>query len=279
MNFNQTSHQLALAMLVMTALYTMVYAGLTGLLLCSSVAMLIAAFVEPFELVVAGSILFTLFYIFYLKKYLRRYEPFQNPQTDAITGLISNMSKGSKTVSGYANHEPTGVLSGNVEGFENLQPDVPTDGAAAESTSAPTAHTVNQVNEKQAKDVTQAIAEGYTAEEVSEDQDMQSATGALFKNGKLPSESEEGPRMDVAKTLQKTVSQFDPEIINSMTGDTQQLIQTQQSLMGMLGQIRPILSEGNQLLQNFQNMFPSGQGFDPMKMLGQFTNAKAAPAK
>ena len=44
------------------AIYTVVYSGLTGLLLCSSVSLIAAAFIDQFEIIVAISVLFALFY-------------------------------------------------------------------------------------------------------------------------------------------------------------------------------------------------------------------------
>ena len=40
-----------------------------------------------------------------------------------------------------------------------------------------------------------------------------------------------------------------------MTEDTRQLIDTQKNLMGMLGQMKPVLADGKQLLDTFSKMF------------------------
>jgi len=252
MQFNQTTHHLSLGILVLTILYTLVYGGLTGLLLCSAVALLIAAFVETFELIAAGTVLFVLFYVFFLKRHLKRYEPFTT-QSDEIMGRIASMSapKASK-----APKEPSGVYDSAIEGFQDLQPDVPKDGAASESSAAGTQEVSNQVDESHVEAVSQGV--GQASKDI-EAEETQSATGALFKKGQMPSEDRDGPKLDAGKTIMKAMKSFDPDTIKSMTSDTQQLVKTQENLMDMLTQMRPVLSEGHQLLQTFQGMFGGGK--------------------
>jgi CRP-like cAMP-binding protein len=43
--------------------------------------------------------------------------------------------------------------------------------------------------------------------------------------------------------------------IKAMSKDTQQLIETQKSLMGMLGSMKPMLNDGKELMDTFQQMF------------------------
>jgi hypothetical protein len=262
MNFNQTSHHLALAMLVMTALYTLVYAGLTGLLLCSSVSLLIAAFVEPFELVVAGSIIFTMFYIFYLKRYLRRLEPFANSatsnasdETDKISKLISNMMNPPKPA------EPTGVLSKASEGFANPNgEDKKEDGAPSNSTSA-FADIKDAVDPEHAEEVSHNVKEEESKEKFEEqvhEEEVKSATSRkLFQEGKTPSEYEEGPKIDTKATMKSLFQDMDPDAIKGMSSDAQQLVKTQETLMGMLEKFGPILSDGHEIMQKFQNFMPN----------------------
>jgi hypothetical protein len=257
MNFNHTTHQLSLGIMVLTALYTLVYGGLTGLLLCSAVALLIAAFVEPFELVAAGTVLFVLFYIFYLKRYLQQWEPFQNP-SEEIAERIHSIETGALAVPSKKVKGPSGVYDSAIEGFEDIQPDKPKEGAASESSAASTSNTVNQVDEHKAAAVTQAIGDSKKTEE----EEVQSATGALFKKGKLPSEDASGPKLDAGKTIMKAMESFDPATIGNMTKDTKSLVDTQKNLISMLNEMRPALREGQQLLQTFGSMFNNGGKFE-----------------
>lgn len=76
-----------------------------------------------------------------------------------------------------------------------------------------------------------------------------------FKLGEIPSQVKNGPHIDAGSTLMKAIKSLNPDQINAMTKDTQQLIETQKSLMGMLGTMKPMLNDGKQLMDTFQQMF------------------------
>jgi hypothetical protein len=55
-----------------------------------------------------------------------------------------------------------------------------------------------------------------------------------------------------------------PDEVKRMSEDTQKLIDTQKSLMMMLGTMKPMLSDGKQLIDTFQQMFgPAGSRGGP----------------
>jgi hypothetical protein len=53
----------------------------------------------------------------------------------------------------------------------------------------------------------------------------------------------------------KALKSLDPDQINAMSKDTQQLIETQKSLMNMMGTMKPMLNDGKELMDTFQQMF------------------------
>jgi type I site-specific restriction-modification system R (restriction) subunit len=148
-----------------------------------------------------------------------------------------------------------------VEGFEDVQPDVPKDGASSSSSSA-SADTKDQVDSKKVAETTSAHPEKEKEKEI-EKEEFQSATNELFKLGKMPSEHAEGPKLDVGQTVMKAMNSLDPNTITSMTSDTKKLLETQKGLMSMLNQMRPVLADGKELLQTFSGMFGNG---GPMKL-------------
>ena len=253
MNFNQTTYFISVALLCITALYTLVYSGITGLLFCSAIGLIVAAFVNQPELIAAAVIIFSLFYMFFLKRYLKNLEPFSN-QSDEIVSRIGSMS--SKQVSSVSRKEPFGVYDPAIEGFQDVSPDASKEGASSNSSSASTSQTMNQVPSEQVKAVTSAL-EGKSDEEV-EKEEAKSATGTLFKTGQMPSENIGGPKLDAGKTIMKAMESFDSNTIGAMTDDTKKLLETQKSLMGMLTQMRPVLADGKELLQTFSGMFGGG---------------------
>lgn len=78
---------------------------------------------------------------------------------------------------------------------------------------------------------------------------------APFKLGEIPNQVKDGPHIDVGSTLMKAIKDLNPDQINAMTKDTKQLIDTQKSLMGMLGTMKPMMQDGKELMDTFQQMF------------------------
>lgn len=76
-----------------------------------------------------------------------------------------------------------------------------------------------------------------------------------FKLGEVPSQVKNGPHLDASSTLMKALKSLDPDQINAMSKDTQQLIETQKSLMNMMGTMKPMLNDGKELMDTFQQMF------------------------
>ena len=76
-----------------------------------------------------------------------------------------------------------------------------------------------------------------------------------FKLGEIPSQAKNGPHIDAGSTLIKAIESLNPDQINAMTKDTKQLIDTQKSLMGMLGTMKPMMNDGKELMETFQQMF------------------------
>jgi hypothetical protein len=255
MKFNQTTYNLSLGIAIIFALYTLIYSGLTGVLVCSSIALIIAAFVDTFEIVVASSIIFGLFYIYYLRKIFRKYEPFQNQDgPKKISSRIQGIEHKYNPIQQELKNprlEPQGVYDPAIEGFEDVSPKIIKDGASSESSSAPN---------KRENEVKHPVEQKKDEEEMKKEE-LLSATGNLFKMGQLPSEHTSGPHIDSGSTLLKAMESFKPEQISSMTEDTKKLIETQKNLMGMLSTMRPILQDGKQLLDTFSGMFGNGGVF------------------
>jgi len=264
MKFNNLTYNISFAIIIITALYTLIYSGLTGLLLCSSITLIAAAFLEQFEIIVAVAVIFSLFYIYFLKRFLRRFEPFQNQ--DNAMAIVSRVNKMNSDYTQVPQNikspylEPSGVYNPAVEGFEDVQPQIPKEGESQQS-SAASAKRANEVDTKQVNDVTSAVQEikKKTDKEIASEE-FQSATNGLFKVGKMPSENSDGPTLDAGSTLMKAMEAFKPEQINAMTTDTKQLLETQKSLMNMLSQMRPVLADGKELLQTFSGMFGNSGG-------------------
>lgn len=84
---------------------------------------------------------------------------------------------------------------------------------------------------------------------------FQNGKAGEFKLGEIPTELEGGIHIDAGTTLMNALKSLNPDQIKSMTDDTQKLMETQKSLMGMLNTMKPMLSDGKQLLDTFNDMF------------------------
>ena len=153
-------------------------------------------------------------------------------KTTDISKLVTNMqSKGFKE--GFINIAQNVMKSGlgimpnsnNVEGYEDVKV---------------------EKNETPAPATLKAAVESLKPKD---------AMAMPFKLGEIPSQIKNGPHIDAGSTLMQAIKGLDPEQINAMTKDTKQLIETQKSLMGMLGTMKPMLNDGKQLMETFQQMF------------------------
>jgi hypothetical protein len=258
MKFNQLTYHISIVILVITALYTLVYAGLTGLLLTSAITLLAAAFMDDFEVVAAITVIFALFYTMFLKRYLQRLEPFTDKE---IIKRVKDMEVQYRPEQQNINMEtsqPAGCYNPSIEGFATLSDT--SEGESNASKPAP-AKTKDAIPSPEVAKVTQAVSaqENNTKNTMSSTdipkEEFKSATGGLFKLGEMPSENKDGPHLDAGKTIMQAMSNFDPKTISSMTDDTKKLLETQKGLMSMLNQMRPVLADGRELLQTFSGMF------------------------
>jgi hypothetical protein len=165
---------------------------------------------------------------------------------------------------------PIGVYaSGFVEGFSDLSDNpVPTEKkpeAPAAAPSAPTASTVAS---------TVAAATAATSPSTSATTSSTSQPAAvtksgfkdanspnmdgLFKLGSIPQDTKGGFHIDQGTTVLNALNALQPDQVKRMSEDTQKLIDTQKSLMMMLGTMKPMLSDGKQLIDTFQTMFGPG---------------------
>jgi len=90
----------------------------------------------------------------------------------------------------------------------------------------------------------------------------------LGKKYKLPKETDdEEYHLDAGTTFLNAYKSLKPDQINAMTKDTQELINTQKQLMSTLNTLKPLITDGKQMMDTFQNYFGAG-GLEGMGNLG-----------
>lgn len=179
-------------------------------------------------------------------------EGFTAESDNKIIGRIGKMAKGEKRIEGFTSTKG-GVypMSGKsmIEGF------------TSESTSkAGSADEVENGAPSADKEHEDVAGESTPAKPIEKKENKESfgdkaSTQGLFKLGELPSEKKDGPHIDAGTTIMKALGSLKQDDIKRMTTDTQSLLETQKSLLGMLSTMKPMLSEGQQLLQTFGTMF------------------------
>jgi len=172
---------------------------------------------------------------------------------------------------------PIGVYaSGFVEGFSDLsdnpvptekKPEAPT-ATAPTAPSAPSTPSANTVaSTVAAATAATAPSTGATTSSTSQPaavtksgfKDANSPnTDGLFKLGSIPQDTKGGFHIDQGTTVLNALNALQPDQVKRMSEDTQKLIDTQKSLMMMLGTMKPMLSDGKQLIDTFQTMFGPG---------------------
>jgi hypothetical protein len=86
------------------------------------------------------------------------------------------------------------------------------------------------------------------------------ASEGLFKLGQIPKDAKGGFHIDAGTTVMNAINSLKPDQIKAMTQDTKQLIDTQKSLMSMLQTFQPMVQEGKQMMDTFQEMFSPSMG-------------------
>jgi hypothetical protein len=81
----------------------------------------------------------------------------------------------------------------------------------------------------------------------------------LGKKYKLPNEEDDKEfHLDAGTTFMNAYKSLKPDQINAMTKDTQELMQTQKQLMSTLQTLKPLITDGKQMMDMFQGYFGSG---------------------
>jgi hypothetical protein len=82
----------------------------------------------------------------------------------------------------------------------------------------------------------------------------------LGKKYKIPNEGDdEDYHLDAGTTFMNAYKSLKPDQIAAMSKDTQELMQTQKQLMGTLATLKPLISDGKEMMEMFQGYFGNGK--------------------
>jgi hypothetical protein len=168
-----------------------------------------------------------------------------NPGTPAMASANSPPS-GNSPVPPTANSSP--APAGGATATPQLAAALPSSVAAATQTP-PT-----QAGQPQAGNAGNQVKSGFA--------DPQ--TDGMFKLGSIPPDAIGGSHIDVGTTLMNAMNALKPDQVKAMTNDTRQLLETQKSLMGMLKDMKPMLQDGKNLMEQFTGMFGTPTAAAPL---------------
>ena len=246
---------IAFLLLVVFVAYSFFALPFAGFLLSLAIGMITFGGTNSFEVAVSATLLGGVMYSLISKSK----EGFADQGT-TIVERIKNIKQvvGSKgEVTGPApsvlgRQGPKGVFaSGFVEGFADAA-----DGVVTAGSDVPP----NPTNAEAASKPATASAPPPTIETPAISGFKGDTTNGLFKLGVLPEEKKGGFHIDQGTTVMNALNSLKPDQIKAMSEDTQKLIDTQKSLMSMLSTMKPMLQDGKQMMETFQQMFGKDAG-------------------
>ena len=86
---------------------------------------------------------------------------------------------------------------------------------------------------------------------------------SLGKKYKMPKEDDdEDYHLDAGTTFMNAYKSLKPDQIASMSKDTQELMNTQKQLIGTLATLKPLITDGKQMMEMFTSYFGQGQAMN-----------------
>jgi hypothetical protein len=259
MDSNTLRQNISYLFLSLYSIYGVFMLGMTGLLFSFAIGLIVLSFNQRIEIVVATTILTGV--LWKLMTDRRRKEGFQVP---VGTGQdAKDIVKKVESITNKKAFEPSGVLSSSfTEGFEDAGSSEEKEKKESATPASSTAAPVNEptVSEQMKKDADATNPAAVKKEETPSTAGFQDkGMAGMFQLGSIPADVVGGAHIDIGTTLTNALNSLKPDQVKAMTEDTRKLLETQKSLMGMLGSMKPMLQDGKQLMETFNQMF-GGQG-------------------
>lgn len=260
MDSNTLRQNISYLFLGLYAIYGVFMLGMTGLLFSFAIGLIVLSFNQRIEIVVATTILTGVLWKIMTDR--RRKEGFQVPLG---TGQdAKDIVKKVESITNKKAFEPSGVLSSSfTEGFEDAGSSDEKEKEKKNEPAKPSTSTAAPVNEPTVSDQMKkdaAATNPAAASAPSEAAGFQDkGMAGMFQLGTIPTDAVGGAHIDIGTTLTNALNSLKPDQVKAMTEDTRKLLETQKSLMSMLGSMKPMLQDGKQLMETFNQMF-GGQG-------------------
>ena len=263
MNSTQLTVSIANLILFMYIVYAIFFVPFSGSLVSAAIGLISFGLLGSYEAAVALTILAGIFFALLTKRKAEGFADGAAVISERVSAVKHKVRQG----------EPGGVFASTfVEGFESQDASgsavhVDTTVASPASNPAPATATAPVTMTMPGVDVPGATSTGATAPQPAAgavSSGFRSGGGkepeGLFKLGAIPEDAKGGFHIDQGTTVMNALNALKPDQIQQMSADTQKLIDTQKSLMSMLSTVKPMMQDGKQMMDTFQQMFGSGAG-------------------
>ena len=244
MKSTKTTQNFAVALMVLFGLYGLSMLGLGATLLAYAIGLIVYSYNGNLELT-AGAVILVGGALHVMGRLMpARHEGFNtHDSAKVIADRLQAIQKP------YVAPGPQGALSAITEGFSDADTDGQAGGKKEEKETAAAGSKPAPVAPAPAADAAKPETKaGFTDE---------SSANGVFKLGELPSEQKGDFHIDAGTTIIKALGALKPDQLKSMTEDTQKLMETQKSLMGMLNSMKPMLTDGQALISQFSGLLGS----------------------
>ncbi len=235
--------------LLLYVVYAIFFIPFNATLVSLAVGMIAYGSLDSYETAVALTLISGVVFALMVKQTHTR-EGFASGTPKEISGRIQSL-----TAKASYKAEPSGIhASSFVEGFADVS------GSTTSTTSTTTASASSETPAPAAPPAATPIPTASTGTK----DDKPPAAGfrsggtesdALFKLGVIPEEGKGGFHIDQGTTVINALNALKPDQVKQMTEDTQKLIDTQKNLMSLLSSVKPMMQDGKQMLDTFQQMF------------------------
>jgi hypothetical protein len=146
----------------------------------------------------------------------------------------------------------------DTEETEETEPVDVTESKKVTSEAGPTSEQFEADKDKDVKRSDGSIATSDKEPEAHDLKELGEQYASPNKKFRLPSEKGDGEHhMDSGTTFMNAYKQLKPEQINALTNDTQKLIAVQKDLMSNLSNLKPLISDGKEIMKTFKSFFGS----------------------
>jgi hypothetical protein len=237
---SKMTRQVAQVIALIYGIYAIFAMPLATLILSLAAGLIVLGIFESMELAITATILVGIVFnsILRIPRAFMHKENFQTLDSKQVSTTLADMRRAAPARLPLSTANAAGTMASSfAEGFA--------DAATMDGGAAPAAGT------------TPPPAASASSKPAATTEGLANKTDGLFKLGELPAETKGGPHIDTSTTLMNALQGLDKGQISRLTDDTRKLLDTQKTLLNMMQSMKPMLTDGKELLATFSGMFGS----------------------